>query len=170
MTRWNKREIYIAFNPQKCTQCFGCQTACKMWKDLPPGVLNRRVINLWQGTYPNIKSSSLSLSCLHCVAPACAEVCPAEAIVKREENGLVEVDEELCTGCRTCADVCPFGVPQFTDNDTMTKCNLCQDLPQLKKPPCVATCPGDALSFICSHPVEKQKHEESIMQLLQKSL
>lgn len=170
MTTTDAKEVYIAFDQERCTQCFGCQTACKTWIGLPYGVLNRRVINLWQGQYPNIKSGSLSLSCLHCVTPACAEVCPVEAIEKRSEDGLVQVNGELCIGCRSCADACQYGIPQFTEDDTMIKCDLCLDLEQLESPPCVATCPGEALSVIYSTSSEKLLHEKSILNLLQQPL
>ena len=36
----------------------------------------------------------------------CAKVCPFGAI-KIGENGIAEIDEELCTGCGKCAEECP---------------------------------------------------------------
>ncbi len=160
-------ELLIAFDPEKCTQCAGCQIACKSWRELPFGVQFRRVLNLWTGRYPRVKSTSLSLSCLHCVTPACAAACPEKAIVKRVENGLVEVDSALCIGCRLCAAACLYGVPQFGVNDTMVKCDLC---PGLSKngaaPPCVETCPGEALTLIGISSSEKLLHEEQIIRLL----
>jgi len=167
MTPGNKKEYLIDFDPGKCTQCHGCEIACKAWRGLSYGVQYRRVLNLWLGEYPNVKNASLSLSCLHCVEPACAAACPEDAISKREEDGLVLIDETVCTGCGVCADACAFGVPQFGENGIMQKCDLCCDQ-QLGNapPPCVDTCPGDALSFIEVSQADKKVREEEIMGFL----
>jgi anaerobic dimethyl sulfoxide reductase subunit B (iron-sulfur subunit) len=163
----SQKELKIAFSPEKCTQCHGCEVACKTWRGLGYGVQYRRVLNIWQGKYPLVKSASISLACLHCVEPACVAVCPEGAISKRVEDGLVMVDNALCTGCETCAAACAFGVPQFGDNGTMHKCDLCRDQPLARAvPPCVDTCPGEALSLIEVTPSEKKVDEAEITQLL----
>ena len=83
-------EFLIGFDPEKCTQCHGCEIACKSWRQLPYGIQYRRVLNLWRGEYPEVKTVSLSLACLHCVEPACAVACPGEALfcieISREEK------------------------------------------------------------------------------------
>jgi anaerobic dimethyl sulfoxide reductase subunit B (iron-sulfur subunit) len=163
----SQQEHLIYFDSERCTQCHGCETACKTWRGLGPGVQYRRVVNLWRGEYPSAKCTSLSLACLHCVAPACLDACPVEAISKRPEDGLVLVDDALCIGCESCAEVCPFGVPQFDPTDTMRKCDLChsQNLAGAS-PPCVDTCPGKALSHMAVKPAEKLLHEGLIAQKL----
>lgn len=161
------KELLISFDPEKCTQCAGCQTACKSWRELPFGVNYRRVLNLWQGSYPRVKNTSLSLCCLHCVDPACAAACPEEAISKRADNGLVVVDSTLCTGCRLCAEACLYGVPQFGVDDTMVKCDLCPSLLENAiPPPCVETCPGKALTLISVSAAEKLVQEAQTLRLL----
>jgi anaerobic dimethyl sulfoxide reductase subunit B (iron-sulfur subunit) len=161
------KEYLIHFEPENCTQCHGCEIACKTWRELGYGIRYRRVLNLWEGEYPRIKSASLSLACLHCVAPACVAACPEGAIAKRADDGLVLVNETLCAGCETCAEACPFGVPQFKENGTMQKCDACNDQPLAgAAPPCVDTCPGKALSLIEIGPSEKLAHEKRIRQLL----
>jgi anaerobic dimethyl sulfoxide reductase subunit B (iron-sulfur subunit) len=162
-----QKEALIEFFPEKCTQCHGCEIACKSWRDLPYGIHYRKVLNLWEGHYPGIKNASLALSCLHCVEPACMAACPEEAIAKRNSDGLVLVDQTLCTGCQICADACPFGVPQFENDGIMQKCDLCCDQPLGQAaPPCVDTCPGGALAIATVSPSEKKTHEEKIAWML----
>jgi len=163
----SEKEYLISFEPEKCTQCHGCEIACKAWRELDYGVQFRRVLNLWQGDYPLVKNVSLSLTCLHCVEPACAAECPEGAISKHIEDGLVVVDETLCNGCGICAEACSYGVPQFGKNGIMQKCDLCrgQQLAQAA-PPCVDTCPGEALSYIEVGRPAKKVHEERITRLL----
>ena len=163
----SEKEYLIDFDSEKCTQCHGCEIACKAWRELSYGIQYRRVLNLWQGEYPRVKNASLSLACLHCVAPACEAPCPENALTKRSADGLVMVNETLCNGCEICADACPYGVPQFGDGGIMVKCDFCttQHL-ALAHPPCVDTCPGNALSYIEISPVEKRRIEDKTRSLL----
>ena len=165
------KEYLIAFDPEKCLQCHGCETACKVWRDLAYGIRFRRVLNLWSGSYPDVKSKSLSLACLHCTEPACAAVCPTEAIAKSERDGRVLVDTQRCVGCKSCARACPFGVPQFGPLDgkklVMRKCDLCLDeILAGTVPPCVGTCPGKALELRDVTPAEKKAAEIAVAALL----
>ena len=58
------------------------------------------------------------------------------------------VDNAKCIGCRSCFEACPFGIPQFIEDGTMRKCDMCLDrLERGEKPICVATCPTQALRF-----------------------
>ena len=162
-----EQEYLIDFDPEKCTQCHGCEIACKTWRDLAYGVRYRRVLNLWQGEYPKIKNASLSMACLHCVEPECAEACPEDAISKGTTDGMVTVDESLCNGCGVCADACAYDVPQFGEDGIMRKCDLCcGQHPVQTNPPCIDTCPGEALSLIETTPADKQTYETKMMHLL----
>jgi len=162
------QELIIAFSPEKCTQCMACQVACKAWRGLPYGVNYRKVLNLWSDPGdPKVKNISLSLACLHCVTPACAEACAVGAISKRSTDGIVEVDGELCIGCGSCFAACVYSVPQFGEDDIMRKCDLCTNLILADTPPpCVATCPGNALTLISVNSSEKLVYEEHILKLL----
>jgi anaerobic dimethyl sulfoxide reductase subunit B (iron-sulfur subunit) len=89
----SEKEYLIEFDSEKCTQCHGCEIACKAWRELSYAIQYRRVLNLWQGEYPRVKSASLSLACLHCVEPLCAAACPEDAISKGSiRNYLTEKD------------------------------------------------------------------------------
>jgi len=134
------------FDSDRCVQCHACEVACKSWNTLELGIKWRKVLELWSGQFPKITNETISLSCMHCAKPACIEICPAKAISKRSEDGIVVVDSSKCTGCRSCTAACPFHVPQYGRTGTMQKCNFCTErLQQGKQPSCVATCPGEAL-------------------------
>jgi nitrate reductase beta subunit len=40
--------------------------------------------------------------CEHCLNPACVSACPSGAMYKREEDGIVLVDQDRCRGWRMC--------------------------------------------------------------------
>jgi nitrate reductase beta subunit len=46
--------------------------------------------------------------CEHCLNPACVASCPSGALYKRDEDGIVLVDQERCRGWRYCVSGCPY--------------------------------------------------------------
>jgi anaerobic dimethyl sulfoxide reductase subunit B (iron-sulfur subunit) len=143
-----QRQYGFYFDSDRCVQCHACEVACKSWNELELGIQWRRVLDLWGGQFPKVTNKTISSSCMHCAKPACVEICPARAISKRAEDGIVVVDQSKCTGCRSCSAACPFHVPQYGRSGIMQKCNFCLErLEQRKQPSCVATCPGEALKF-----------------------
>jgi anaerobic dimethyl sulfoxide reductase subunit B (iron-sulfur subunit) len=155
----------ISFLKEKCVQCHGCEIACKSWRGVELGVRWRRVDNIWHGTYPNVKSTSASIGCMHCADPACIAVCPEDAIKKRPEDGIVVVDRDACSGCQACFEACLFDAPQFGADGTMQKCDLCLDAIGVNSgnPPCVTTCPTHALVFGTMNRKEKQAAEQGLL-------
>ncbi len=146
MEKFMERQYGFYFDSDRCVQCHACEVACKSWNELELGLRWRRVAESWTGKFPEVRSKTVSLSCMHCAKPACLEICPAKAISKRPEDGIVVVDQARCTGCRSCEAACPFHAPQYGRTGRMQKCNFCfERLEQGKKPSCVATCPGEAL-------------------------
>lgn len=157
-------ELGFVFHRENCIQCNGCVTACKTWRNVALGIQWRRVFNIWHGRYPDVTCSALTVSCQHCVEPACLDVCPAQAISKRPSDGAVLVDIEKCIGCRACLDACPFDVPQFGHDGIMQKCDICQesgsDSPDgFHIPPCVRDCPTRALELKILSVPEKKDNE-----------
>ncbi len=161
-------EYSFSFAKDKCTQCYGCEVACKEWRDGALGVRWRRVYKIWSGRYPEVKLASASVSCMHCAEPACVKACPVQALQKRVEDGIVLVDTTKCIGCKTCEKECPFGAPQFAADGKMQKCDLCMKQVELGKesPPCVDTCPTKALQLVKVDTKEKQIAESDMRQLL----
>ena len=142
------KKLGISFDVNRCVQCHACEVACKSTNDVKPGLKWRRVVSVWGGEYPNVTNKTLSLACMHCGDPPCIGACPADAITKRPEDGIVLVDKDKCIGCHTCFDVCPFSVPQYGEDGKMQKCHMCVDrLTQGFEPACVSTCPSEALHF-----------------------
>jgi anaerobic dimethyl sulfoxide reductase subunit B (iron-sulfur subunit) len=142
------KQLGFYVSSQRCVQCHSCQVACKAVHGVELGPTWRKVLNYWENEFPNSANRTISISCFHCAHPACLEICPAGAISKRKEDGVVVVDRNECVGCRNCEKACPYGAPQFGADGIMQKCDLCLDRrAEGKQPACVATCPGEALAF-----------------------
>jgi len=145
-------QLKFYLDQTRCTGCETCVIACKDWNDIPAGPANwRRVKVIEKGKYPDLFVAFLSTSCYHCAQPSCVSACPANAISKRAEDGIVVIDQDSCLGhdnCDMCLQACPYGIPQFgaESNAKMEKCDFCADRwSQGKKPVCVDSCPMRAL-------------------------
>ncbi|MEJ2109385.1 MAG: 4Fe-4S dicluster domain-containing protein [Acidobacteriota bacterium] len=143
-----KQQYGFYLNTDRCIQCHACELACKSWNGLSPGIQWRKVMDIWQGRFPDVTDRTVSFSCAHCEKPSCLDACPERAISKDPDNGIVSVDPGKCSGCKTCLTACPFRVPQYGEDGIMQKCDMCLErLNQGKGPSCVSTCPGEALQF-----------------------
>ena len=137
----------------RCIKYWACVVACKQWHEIEAGTVSRRnVTETVEGTFPDVKRKFESLSCMHCENPLCVANCPTGAVSKREEDGVVVVDDTVCIGCKTCEQACPFGVPQYVEVEgegfKMDKCDTCLSIGREDdQPHCVLTCPVQALHF-----------------------
>lgn len=147
-------QLGFSFNVSRCSGCMACIVACLDQQE-PSGDNQtfRHVTRLEKGRYPSIRISFISLACLHCGDAPCVMACPTGALFKREQDGIVDVNQDVCVGCHSCALVCPFGAPQFPEGGKMSKCNFCVDrIEHNMEPACVRVCPCRAIDF---GPMEK---------------
>jgi dimethylsulfide dehydrogenase subunit beta/complex iron-sulfur molybdoenzyme family reductase subunit beta len=75
------------------------------------------------GEYPNSYHFYLPRICNHCTNPACLAACSRNAIYKRQEDGIVLIDQERCRGYRYCVTACPYKKVYF--NEKMSKSEKC---------------------------------------------
>jgi DMSO reductase iron-sulfur subunit len=148
------------FDSNSCMGCNACSIACKNRHGTEAGLVDwRRVETVSTGEFPDYEETNISLSCMHCEDAPCVDVCPTNAIVKRDSDGIVTINPDDCIGCKYCGWACPYGAPQYGEEGLMQKCNLCldkgpgagagaeskntQDDPL--EPACVDECVGEAL-------------------------
>lgn len=96
------------------------------------------------GDAPNSYYFYLPRICNHCSKPACVEACPRGAVYKREEDGIVLIDQERCRGYRYCLKGCPYKKIYWNAEEKKSqKCIFCY--PRIEKGEgnfCVTQCPG----------------------------
>lgn len=141
-------QLGFYFDMTRCSGCKTCQVACKDVKNLPLGVVYRRVDSLETGSFPNVGAYNFSATCNHCAEPLCVANCPTGAMHKNDE-GIVSVAKSVCIGCGTCVASCPYGVPQIREDLGVSgKCDACMLLRSKgEHPACVDACPARALDF-----------------------
>jgi len=155
---------------KKCIGCYGCQIFCKTENATPPGILWSRVLLYEFGSYPAVKKMPLPILCMHCETPACVDICPTGASI-RKPDGIVTVNPDKCTGCLNCLLACSYGARhlilgnvEYFPGQGLTpyeaasrhrnppgvvgKCNFCS--PRIEKglePACVKNCMAKARYF-----------------------
>lgn len=96
------------------------------------------------GEYENTFMMYLPRLCEHCLNPACAAACPSGAIYKREEDGIVLIDQDKCRGWRMCVSACPYKKIYYNwKSGKSEKCIFCYPRIESGMPTvCSETCVG----------------------------
>jgi molybdopterin-containing oxidoreductase family iron-sulfur binding subunit len=115
-----QRRWIMVIDLRKCIGCSSCTVACKAENQLPPGVVYRPVIEEEIGSYPNVSRRFTPRPCMQCENPPCTQVCPVGATFKRPD-GIVEIDYNVCIGCRYCINACPYSARTFDSGFYYTK-------------------------------------------------
>lgn len=130
----------LVLDPIVCSGCRTCEIACSLYhnKDCNPEKSRIRVIKF------ESRGVFTPVTCIHCETALCENVCPMRALKKNPNTGTVELNEEICIGCKLCIYVCPLAAPLFdADRNVVVKCDLCGGDPQ-----CVKLCTTKALQYI----------------------
>ncbi len=136
------------FNMEVCIGCHCCEVACNEQNANPSDVKWRRVGEKEVGEFPDMMQLFNSMSCNHCIDPACLKGCPTNSYIKFD-NGIVFHDDETCIGCQYCTWNCPYEVPVFDKSQgIVTKCHMCHEkLDAGQTPACVQACPSGAIEI-----------------------
>ena len=120
----------LVVDHEKCNGCTYCVLVCSMAHE---GVVQRSRSRI-QVFRSEEKVFFVPTLCEHCEDPPCVEACPVGAISKDSETGLVSVDENACTACGVCVEVCPYhAVRIHPERRVAVLCDLCGGEPLCAK-------------------------------------
>ncbi|MDD1727505.1 MAG: 4Fe-4S dicluster domain-containing protein [Methanospirillum sp.] len=129
----------ILHNPDRCTGCRQCMTACS-FKNFLTYNYDLSLCRVITGP----KGEFIRVHCHHCADPMCMAACPTQAIHKDPVTGVVSVDKIQCIGCKACTWACPLSIPQMQRGlKAMTKCDLCGG-----DPSCIKVCSAKAIQLV----------------------
>ncbi|OQP17187.1 nitrate reductase subunit beta [Geobacillus zalihae] len=97
-----------------------------------------------QAEFENVFMMYLPRICEHCLNPSCVSSCPSDAMYKRDEDGIVLVDQNAYRAWRYCVTSCPYKKVYFNwQTNKAEKCTLCFPRIEAGMPTiCSETCVG----------------------------
>lgn len=131
-----------------CTKCDDCVKACAATHQGRPRFVREG---------DQYRNFLIARSCYHCRDPVCLVGCPTGAIRRSNVGDVVEIVDDICIGCSTCARNCPYDAivmqetSQVWPEDAIprsnrggqkilaSKCDLCHETGH--DPACVTNCP-----------------------------
>lgn len=122
----------LAFHPEKCTGCQLCALACSGQNEdqFNPRLARLRIASEYTDQGINVEGHTCDLGM------SCVEACPTDAIFLK--NNRLAYDQEKCTYCGLCIDICPNKVI-VRKKDSIGVCVQCMA--------CVKWCPNEALTI-----------------------
>ncbi|MBI2265851.1 MAG: dehydrogenase [Armatimonadetes bacterium] len=143
--KYNGKTIFEAAGPEKAFLGFLPETEDWAYPNLGEDDLSSPVEKGSHFSLPHIAwMFYFPRTCNHCTYPACLAACPRKAIYKREEDGVVLIDQHRCRGYRECIRACPYKRPMFnTVSKVSEKCIACYPaLAEGVQSRCVVNCIG----------------------------
>ncbi|HEX7157221.1 MAG TPA: thiamine pyrophosphate-dependent enzyme, partial [Burkholderiaceae bacterium] len=129
----------IAFDAAACDGCGECMQACAL---ATTGSADRERARIQ--VMPADQGFELAL-CRQCADPRCVAVCPAGALAKDGESGVVAWDSSKCVDCLLCTLGCAYaGIALDAAAGRVAKCDMCGG----GVPACTAACSRGALRHV----------------------
>ncbi len=165
------------YDTTPCIRCFACMVGCsvenrlRLQRESHIGIeksVQNRLTYLSHlspqrrefGSFPNARQVTAFHHCNHCEDAPCLEICPVDAIIRRDGKEVVVV-QETCIGCSSCLDACPFDVPVIKDGKSY-KCHGCYDrVENGLKQSCVSACPSSAMFSGTKEEVLKEAYKRA---------
>jgi Fe-S-cluster-containing dehydrogenase component len=159
---------------RRCIGCHACTVACKAENDVPVGSFRTWVKYVEKGRFPEVRRHFAVLRCNHCTNAPCVTICPVNALEKRKD-GIVDIDRDVCIGCRACMQACPYDAIFLNEDDgCVEKCHYCAHrVERGLEPACVIVCPEQAIvsgdlhdpgsriaQMVAQHPTLKRREEQ----------
>jgi Fe-S-cluster-containing hydrogenase component 2 len=152
------RHKVLKIEHEKCTGCRLCELVCAVEHAGVSNPMRSRIrVMKWEheGIY-------VPVACQQCEDAPCAAGCPRKALTRNEATGAVDLDYDLCIGCRTCVSVCPFGAMHFDSlGHRVVKCDLCDGDPQ-----CARFCEVQAVSFVDAGDISLERKRAAARRLV----
>jgi phenylglyoxylate dehydrogenase beta subunit len=128
----------IAFDAARCDGCGECMRACAVSRTGTGDAARSRIQVL-----ATTQGFELAL-CRQCGDPKCVTVCPAGALAKDADSGVITWDATRCVDCLLCTAGCAYaGIALEAETGRVVKCDLCEG-----QPACVPACPTGALRYL----------------------
>ena len=139
-------QLGFVIDHTRCIGCHACTVACKSENDVPLGDYRTWVKYTEVGEFPDVRRNFAVLRCNQCTDAPCITICPVTALHKLG-NGIVDLDQDECIGCKSCMHACPYDALYLNEQTgTAEKCHFCAHRTEMGlAPACAVVCPTEAI-------------------------
>ena len=122
---------YIRITPENCTGCRSCELSCSL-KHFGYFDYSKSRIRIIQEEEHSVIEIH---QCIQCEERSCVEACPVDALSVNSTYGSIDLDSDVCIGCRACEKACKYhGVMWDYETEQPLICDLCGGDPECLKP------------------------------------
>jgi len=154
------------------------------WEDDLAGEAGKRMVDVnmanidkeMYAQFENTFHMYLPRMCNHCLNPSCVAACPSGSIYKREEDGIVLVDQDKCRGWRMCVSSCPYKKVYYNwESGKAEKCIGCyprveSGMPTVCSESCVGRIRYNGIMLYDADKIEAMASKENAQDLYQAQL
>ncbi len=146
-----KPHYAMVLRQDRCIDCKKCMVACVTTNTVPDYGWRTKILKRELPSALDQKWEFIPILCNQCNNPPCVRTCPTTATYKDKTNGIVQMNNKKCIGCKSCVMACPYDARYYNEEKkAIDKCDFCFES-RLSKgintPACVEACPSDVRVF-----------------------
>jgi tetrathionate reductase subunit B len=146
-----KPHCAMVLRQDRCIDCKKCIIACINTNKVPDYGWRTRILKRDAPSSVDLKWEFIPILCNQCNNPPCVRTCPTRATYKDKTNGIVQMNNKKCIGCKSCMMACPYDARYYNEEKkAIDKCDFCfaSRLSQgIKNVACSEACPADVRVF-----------------------
>lgn len=146
-----KPHYSMVMRQDRCVDCELCKEACVKTNKVPNYGYRTTILEKVSPNAIGNKREFIPVLCNQCNNPPCVRACPTKATYKDKTNGIVQMEDKKCIGCKSCVLACPYNARYFSEEKhAIDKCNFCFDTKLSKghkTTACSEACPADVRVF-----------------------
>lgn len=141
----------MVLRQDRCIDCKKCMVACMTTNKVPDYGWRTIILKRELPSALDQKWEFIPILCNQCNNPPCVRTCPTRATYKDKTNGIIQMNNKKCIGCKSCMMACPYDARYYNEEKkAIDKCDFCFESRLSRgwrNVACSEACPSDVRIF-----------------------